>query len=183
MPSIRPEPEPVTEPVPAVAPVQLRLMRAEDFDRVVEILAHWGMAPVAPTAACPDPEDSGLAIGRTLVAVAGQCVVGVASYLVIDRYQASTESLAVDPAWVGKGVGEQLHSARLQALRELGIQRVRTTADRPSTIAWYIRRFGCRVIGTQAKRHPISLPDVADWTVLELDLDAGPTPVNHGGRA
>ena len=181
MPSIRPGPEPL--PAPTSAPVDLRLMQADDVDRVLEILAHWGMAPVAPTAACPDPEDSGLAMGRTLVAVVGQRVIGVASYLLIDAQRASTESLAVDPIWLGKGVGELLHRARLQALREHGIRRVRTTADRPSTIAWYIRRFGCRVIGTQAKRHPISLPDVADWTVLELDLDAGPTPVNHGGRA
>ena len=158
----------------ALPDIALRPMRAQDLGRVVEILGHWGMAPVAPSAACPDPEDSGLAIGRTLVAEVQGRIVGVASYLLIDAHLASTESLAVDPAWIGRGVGERLQLARLEALRALGIEQVRTTADRPQTIAWYVQRFGCRVVGTQPKKHVFGLPDVADWTVLELDLESGP---------
>lgn len=148
-------------------------MRAEDLDRVVEILGHWGMAPVEPSAGCPDPEQSGLEVGTTLVAVARDRVVGVASYRLVDRRLATTESLGVDPAWLGRGVAEKLQAARLSALRALGIERVRTTADRPRTIAWYVKRYGCRVVGTMPKKHAFSLPDVPDWTVLELDLASG----------
>ena len=151
--------------------LEIRLMLEDDLARVAEILGHWGMAPVQPGSEFPELEDSGLAVGRTLVAVAQGRLVGCASYVVTGPHEASTESLAVDPAWVGKGVGEQLQRARLQALRALGVRHVSTTADRPSTIAWYVSRFGYRVTGTLPKRHAFGLSQVPDWTVLELDLD------------
>jgi hypothetical protein len=51
---------------------------------------------------------------------------------------------------------------------------VRTETDRPATVRWYVRRFGYRVVGTNPKKHAFSLPDVAVWTVLELDLAPDP---------
>jgi GNAT superfamily N-acetyltransferase len=154
-----------------VPAIEIRLMRADDWDRVVEILGHWGMAPVAPSERCPDPEPSGLEAGRTLVACDAGRIVGVASYRLTEPGSAFTESLAVDPLYVGRGVAERLQRARLDALHAQGVRRVRTTADRPRTIAWYLKRYGCRVVGTVPKRHPISLPDVPEWTLLELDLE------------
>jgi hypothetical protein len=56
-------------------------------------------------------------------------------------------------------------------MKALGIRHVRTEADRPETIAWYVRKFGYRVAGTVPKKHAFSLPDVGYWTVLTLDLD------------
>jgi len=153
--------------------IEIRPMHADDRDRVVEVLACWGMAPVAASAACPDPERSGLEIGRTFVAVAQGRIVGVASFVLLSDRLAVTESLAVDPDWIGMGVGEKLHLTRLAALRALSIEKVRTEADRPETIAWYVKHFGCRVTGTVPKKHAFGLPDVPDWTVLELDLMPG----------
>jgi len=148
-------------------------MRSDDVQRVVEILDCWGMAPVAASPERPDPERSGLEAGRTLVASVHGRVVGVASYVIEAPRFAVTESLAVDPAWVGRGIGERLHRARLDILRAQGIEKVRTEADRPQTIAWYVKHFGCRVTGTIPKKHAFGLAGVAVWTVLELDLRPG----------
>jgi N-acetylglutamate synthase-like GNAT family acetyltransferase len=152
----------------------IRTMRDEDLTRVIEILGAWGMAPVAPSVEHPRPERSGLAVGRTLVAESDGHIVGVASYVVESPRLAVTESLAVDPAWVGSGVAEALHCERLAILRALDIATVHTEADRPRTIAWYVKRFGYRVVGSVPKRHVFSLPDVAHWTLLELDLTREP---------
>ncbi len=84
--------------------------------------------------------------------------------------RAETASLAVDPAFRGQGVGARLQIARLRELKQSGVRWVRTESDRPETLAWYIRKFGYVEVGKNPKKHEFSLPDVADWTVLELDL-------------
>ena len=150
--------------------IEIRKMRPEEIDAAIGILALWNMAPVAPSAEYPDPERSGLSPDSTFVALAAGTVVGEASYILLSDGWAETASLAVEPAWRGKGVGEDLQRARLAELRALGIRHVRTEADRPETIAWYVRKFGYRVTGTAPKKHPFSLPDVARWTILTLDL-------------
>jgi ribosomal-protein-alanine N-acetyltransferase len=154
---------------PAI-PVEIRTMRSDDMERVVEILGCWGMAPVEASPARPNPERSGLEVGRTLVATVHGRVVGTASYVIESPRLAVTESLAVDPAWADKGIGEQLHRARLDILRAQGIEKVRTEADRPQTIEWYVKHFGCRITGTIPKKHAFGLEGVKEWTVLELDL-------------
>ena len=159
--------------MPADAPVEIRTMRAEDLGRVVEILGCWGMAPVEASPERPDPERSGLAVGRTLVASVRGRIIGVASYVIESPRFAVTESLAVDPAWLGRGIGERLHRARLDILLAQGIEKVRSEADRPQTIAWYVKHFGCRVVGTIPKKHAFGLEGVKEWTLLELDLDPG----------
>jgi len=151
-------------------PVEIRQMRTVEIGRVVEILAHWNMAPVAPGPGCPDPETSGLEEGRTFVAVSGGTVIGVASYVLRGDGWAETASLAVDPAWRGKGVGERLQRSRLAAMKALGVRHVRTETDRPETIEWYQRKFGYRIVGTVPKKHAFSLAGVPDWTVLVLDI-------------
>jgi predicted N-acetyltransferase YhbS len=162
--------------------IEIRLMRDQDWERVLAILGHWGMAPVEPSVDCPEPEHSGLEVGKTLVATAGGRVVGVASYRLLGKRLASTESLAVDPDWIGCGAAEKLQLARLATMRLLGIERVRTTADRPRTITWYVKRFGYRITGVEPKRHPFGVSGVPDWTVLELDLVDG-APAGRSARA
>jgi N-acetylglutamate synthase-like GNAT family acetyltransferase len=151
-------------------PVEIRRMRTPDLDAVTAILALYHMAPVAPGPQVPDPERTGLDLDRTFVAVAGGGIVGVASFIVLGEGWAETASLAVHPDWRGKGVGERLQRARLAEMKALGIRHVRTEADRPETIAWYVRKFGYRIVGTAPKKHAFSLPDVASWTLLTLDL-------------
>jgi len=150
--------------------LQIRKIRAEDVDAALGILAQWNMAPIAPSSSCPDPERSELSAENTFVALAGNRVVGVASYILLGPKQAETASLAVAPDWRGKGVGECLQRARLAELKKRGIRYVRTETDRPETVEWYVKKFGYRLAGTSPKKHPFSLENVQWWTVLELDL-------------
>jgi predicted N-acetyltransferase YhbS len=98
--------------------------------------------------------------------------VGVGSYLLHSDALAETASLAVSPEVKGSGIGARLQVARLEEMLARGIRRVRTETDRPETIAWYQRKFGYRIVGSNPKKHAFSLPDVDVWTVLELDLVA-----------
>ena len=148
-------------------------MRAEDLPRVIDILAHWNMAPRLPTSTLPDVESTGLeSLGAAMVAVAGDRVVGSASYILHGDRRAETGSLAVDPGWRGSGVGARLQQARLAHLKSLGVEQILTETDRPEVIDWYVRKFGYRIVGKRRKKHAFSLPDVDHWTVLTLDLRA-----------
>jgi predicted N-acetyltransferase YhbS len=153
-----------------MAQIEIRPMRPHELGRVIEILACWNMAPVAPSADIPEPEATGLEVGSTFVALDGGRVVGVSSYVLRGADRAETASLAVDPGWRGRGIGERLQRARLAAMKARGVRHVRTETDRPETIAWYLRKFGYRVAGTAPKKHAFSLEDVPHWTVLELNL-------------
>ena len=150
--------------------IEIRKMRPDEAGRTIEILAQWNMAPVAPSAAVPEPERTGLDPDCTFVAVAEDTIVGVGSYILLGDGWAETASLAVEPGWRGKGVGEALQRARINELKTRGIRHVRTETDRPETIAWYVRKFGYHITGTAPKKHAFSLTGVAHWTVLTLDL-------------
>jgi N-acetylglutamate synthase-like GNAT family acetyltransferase len=141
-----------------------------DLDRAIEILGCWGMAPRPASAETPNPERDRIEIANGFVAVVDGRVVGVCSYFVLDQEWVETASLAVDPSCPIKTLGEALHTARLNEIRQRGFKKVRTETDRPYVIAWYKRKFGYREVGTNPKKHPFSLPDVDVWTVLELDL-------------
>jgi predicted N-acetyltransferase YhbS len=151
--------------------IVIRKMREEDRPRVMEILARWNMTPISPSAERPDPERTTVAAdGTAFVAVMGEQVVGVASYILHGHRSAETASLAVDPSCRGTGIGEMLQQARLTELKLRGIERLRTECDRPEVVDWYVRKFGYRVVGKNPKKHQFSLADVDHWTVLELDL-------------
>ena len=159
--------------MPDAVEVTIRKMRAEDVPRVTEILARWNMAPRLPTSELPDVESTGLEkLGAAMVAVAGERIVGSASYILHGHRRAETGSLAVDPEWRGSGVGAQLQRARLAELKSLGVEEIFTETDRPEVVEWYVRKFGYRIAGTRPKKHAFSRPDIDRWTVLELDLRA-----------
>jgi len=151
-------------------PVTLRKMLPADLAEVLSVLARWNMAPVEATADVPDPERSRVEVANTFVAVDGPRIVGVGSYLMLSEGEAETASLAVHPDYLGAGVGYRLQKARLLEMRQRGVRRVRTEADRPQTIKWYINKFCYRVVGRNRKKHAFSLGGVDYWTVLELDL-------------
>ena len=153
-----------------MASAEIRKMRHADRPAVLALLARWNMAPI-PARPGEEAEATGLETGRTFVAVHDGRIVGVSSYVMTGADRAQTQSLAVDPAWLGRGLGERLQQARLDALRAQGVRQVRTEADRPETIAWYVRKFGYRIEGTAPKKQQrFSLPEVPVWTVLTLDL-------------
>lgn len=149
--------------------IRIREMRPGDVDDAMAILEHWNMAPRTDD---PDAERSAIRVENSFVAEDDGRIVGTASFIVHDDELAETASLAVDPEYRGRGVGYRLQVARLAEMRERGFRRVRTETDRPETIEWYVDRFGYERVGTNPKKHEFSLPDVDEWTVLELDLDA-----------
>jgi 3-keto-5-aminohexanoate cleavage enzyme len=152
--------------------VFLRKMREEDGPAVLALLGQYNMAPLKPSADVPDPERSGIAVENTFVAEKGGFLVGVSSYFLHSEELAETASLAVDASCRGMNVGYLLQKARLEEMRARGVKRVRTETDRPETVAWYVRKFGYTVVGTNPKKHEFSLRDVDHWTVLDLDLES-----------
>lgn len=150
--------------------IEIRRMKEEDRADAMAVLEHWGMAPVGPSAENPDPERSDLSLENTLVAVRTGRIVGVASYIVHSDTLAETASLAVLPGCKGHGIGRLLQQARMAEMKAMGILKIRTETDRPETIAWYVKNFGYRIVGKNRKKHEFSLPNVDEWTVLELDI-------------
>jgi 2-dehydropantoate 2-reductase len=149
--------------------VMIRPMRPEDVPAATALLAKWNMAPMPDR---PDAERSGIVVEHSFVAERDGRILGMASYLMLSADEAETASLAVDPDSRGLGLGYRLQVARLEAMRRRGVRRVRTETDRPATVDWYIRKFGYVRKGTNPKKHAFSLPDVDEWVVLELDLNA-----------
>lgn len=147
--------------------VVIRPMEPADVDAAMGILDRWNMAP---TPERDDAERSGIIVENAFVAELDGRIVGTAGWFALDAETAETASLAVDPACRGLGIGARLQEERLASMRRRGFRKVRTETDRPATIRWYIEKFGYRRVGTNPKKHDFSLPDVDEWTVLELEL-------------
>lgn len=148
----------------------IRKMRPEDTMAVMDLLGQWNMAPLQASAMVPTPERDHLELGNSFVALLRGRVVGVASYLHQGGMKAETASLAVDPEYLGCGIGYQLQLARLEEMRAKGIVHVRSESDRPEVIRWYVDKFGYRITGQHPKKHAFGRMDCDHWTVLELDL-------------
>lgn len=148
----------------------IRKMEMADMDAAIRVLEEWNLALLSPVPADPETGSDSIDIENSFVALDGETVVGVASYIVWPKGLAETVSLGVDSRFRGTGIGYRLQMARLEEMRERGITTVLTETDRPETVNWYIRKFGYRITGKRRKKHSYSLPDVDHWTVLELDL-------------
>lgn len=153
--------------------VTFRDMQPADLDEVLALLAHWNLAPVAPSADNPHPERTEFAVENATVAVDGGRIVGVNSFFVLSPTVAEGASFAVAPAYRGQGIGKQLIDASRRKMYRLGIRTLRSEADRPEVIRMFVAR-GSRVVGTTPKRHAFGSADADHWTVLELDLDTLP---------
>lgn len=157
--------------------VLIRKMKLEDTAPAMALLAQWNMAPVSASPSIPNPERDHLELDNTFVAILRGKLVGVASWLRIDATRAETASLAVNREFIGCGVGQKLQEARIAEMRSKGIVQVRTEADRPDVIRWYIDKFGYRIVGSNQKKHAFGLAEQACWTVLELQINMnGATP-------
>jgi N-acetylglutamate synthase-like GNAT family acetyltransferase len=151
---------------PAHPQVQIEYRRATEPDRggILRVLECANFHNV------PSPEMPELDIELFFVAEVAGTIVGVAGYKVTADGEGKTTLMAVEPAYRGEGVGEQLQRLRMDAMRGLGCTYVITNADRPPTIAWYKRKFGYREIGTLAKLHEFGDPGVDRWTTMQADL-------------
>lgn len=149
---------------------EIRRMEEKDLPEVMALLAKWNMAPLSRTETGVTPERDHIEVANTFVAILQNKLVGVASFLLIDDQHAETASLAVDPDYLGCGIGYELQQKRLDEMRAMGIRHVRTEADRPQVIRWYIDKFGYRVGGQIAKRHDFGDSGRGQWTLLELKL-------------
>lgn len=154
----------------AATQVLIRKIRVDDLGPAMALLSKWNMAPVQASAEVIQPERDHLEMDNTFVACLGDKVVGVASWLRIDNLRAETASLAVAPEVIGCGIGYKLQEARLAEMRSKGIRHLRTEADRPEVIRWYVSKFGYRITGINPKKHVFSLAERDHWTVLELEL-------------
>ena len=150
--------------------VLIRKMQAEDTAPAMTLLAQWNMAPVPASSSIPQPERDHLELDNTFVAMMQGRLVGVASWLRIEATRAETASLAVDREFIGCGIGQKLQEARIAEMRSRGIVHVRTEADRPDVIRWYIDKFNYRIAGTVQKKHAFGMAEQDRWTVLELQI-------------
>jgi GNAT superfamily N-acetyltransferase len=162
----------------------IRDMQPADLDQVMALLKHWNLAPIVPTAEIPQPERTEFFIENALVAMDGDRVVGVISYIRLSDTLAEGASFAVAPEFRSLGIGKRLIDEGRRKMYRLGTRRVRSEADRPEVIRLLIAR-GHRIVGTTPKRHAFGSPDADHWTVLELDLDTLPELADlrskHGG--
>lgn len=150
--------------------IEIRGMRPSDLSQVMRLLAHWNIAPMEPSAAVPVPERTELVIDHAYVALDGERIVGVCSYILRSPTLAEGASFGVDPTYHCRGIGEKLLMSMRRGMVSRGIRVVRSEADRPETIRWLVERMGCRIVGTTPKRHAFGSPGVGEWTVLEFDL-------------
>jgi N-acetylglutamate synthase-like GNAT family acetyltransferase len=160
--------------------IEIRKMQASDTEQVLKLLRHWNIAPVTPSAEVPFPERTEIVIDNTYVATDGHRIIGVCSFYRHSPVLGEAGSLAVDPAYHRRGVGDQLGLAIRRAMYARGIRTMRSESDRPETIKWLVGR-GHRIVGTVPKRHAFGLPEVCDWTVLELDLGSLPELCSESG--
>jgi N-acetylglutamate synthase-like GNAT family acetyltransferase len=156
--------------------IKIRRMKPGDRAAAMSILEKWNMAPTPPSDELEDPERSDLDIDNSFVALLGDEVVGVCSFIIHSPELVETASLAVDPEVRGSGAGYLLQLTRLREMKRLGFKRVHTETDRAETVDWYSRKFGYQVVGSNPKKHAFSLDSVDEWTVLSLDLDTWVDP-------
>lgn len=149
----------------------IRKMQPQDMAAALALLDKWNMAPIQASQAVPHPERSQLHIDHTFVALRQGELVGVASYILLGGGRAETASLAVDPQYLGCGIGYELQRARMDEMRRKGVTQLQTESDRPEVIHWYISKFGYRITGSNPKRHRFGQAECDHWTVLQLELN------------
>ncbi|NND71101.1 MAG: GNAT family N-acetyltransferase [Rhodothermales bacterium] len=140
--------------------------RKYDESSILDVMRPWNMHHV------PSPEMEELDLSRFFVALSDGKVIGAAGYKILTPTTGKTTLLGVLPGYGKQGVGKRLHHARCQAMYKLGIRKVTTNSDLPSTIRWYQQHFGYKTVGTLKKVSSFGSPDIDHWTTMEMDLEA-----------
>lgn len=154
--------------------IEIRKMQSSDLTHVIGLLSYWNIAPLAPSREIPDPERTELIVENTHVALDGDRIVGVCSFIQHSPIVAEGASLAVDPDYHRLGIAESLAVAIRREMYSRGVRTVRLESDRPESISWLVRHRGYKIVGTTPKRHAFGATDIDHWTVLHLDLDSLP---------
>ena len=120
--------------------IKIRLMKADDFDAVVELDEKvlkasrpeyyelkfeklFKSKEYLPTSLVAEEED-----GTVVGFVMGELYMG--EYGISQQEGASLDSIGVDPNYQHKGIGKQLIDEFMDHLGELGVERVNTLVDR-----------------------------------------------------
>ena len=118
--------------------IKIRLMKAEDFDAVVEIDEKvlkaarpeyyelkfeklFESKDFLPTSLVAEAED-----GKVVGFVMGELFMG--EYGIFEK-KASLDTIGVDPGYQHKGIGKQLINEFLNHLGEIGVKKVNTLVD------------------------------------------------------
>ncbi|ACZ29715.1 ribosomal-protein-alanine acetyltransferase [Xylanimonas cellulosilytica DSM 15894] len=177
-------------PATSGAPVRLRALRRDDFDRILELerelfglgawtygmlaeeLAGWGRWYIVAEEVVPDVlgrAGAGRARGTTVGQVAAARVVGYAG-LWFDGDVTQVMTLGVDPDWQRRGVGRTLMDALIARSRELRASAVllEVRVDNEPALDLYAD-LGFERIGLRKRYYQ---PENMDAYTMRLDLAA-----------
>lgn len=146
--------------------ITIERARPDDREAMAAVLAHRNMLTTFERVAARE------GVENYFVAKINGEVIGTAGFEVLSEGEGMTRSLAVLPEFEGTGVGKALQDARLEAMHALGVKTVTTYADRPGTIVWYKKHYGCVETGKMKKPYEQGLKDEAFITVLSMDVRA-----------
>lgn len=144
----------------------IRPARPGDRAAILGCMRPWNMHHV------PSPEMERIELERFFVAEVDGRIVGAGGYTFVAPGHGKTTLLGVLPEFGALGIGRALQDARVEAMAAQGATKITTNADRPATIAWYRRHWGYREVGRLPKLHSFGDDAVAEWTTLEMDVDA-----------
>jgi len=138
----------------------------DDLPAILAVMRPWNMHHY------PSPEMEELDVDSFFVARVGGEIVGAAGYKLLSQRLGKTTLMAVLPQYAGTGMGRDLQDARLRAMHRVGVKRVITNSDRPKVIAWYMKHYRYKKVGTLKKLCDYGDSAVDHWTTLEMDLEA-----------
>lgn len=143
----------------------IRKARKEDRAAILEVMKPWNMHHV------PSAEMEELDMDCFFIAEDKSKVIGASGFKMISPDTGKTTLLGVVPSYNGKGIGKILQEKRLEAMFDLGAEKVITNADRPATIRWYKKYYGYYKIGNIKKVASFGDDSIPEWTTLEMDLN------------
>lgn len=144
--------------------MKIRKAIDQDKDEILKVMEHWNMHHV------PSLEMENIDISCFFVAIIDNKIVGASGYKILSDQVGKTTLLGVLPEFNGKGIGRVLQDRRLKAMHKLGVTKVITNADRPSTIKWYKKNYDYYEIGKLKKIVSFGDESIDSWTTLEMNL-------------
>jgi len=144
--------------------VAVRKTRTSDLQSVLDVLRSYHFKLLDPVNGGVVDENFGdiislrnhaceLDLGNAFVAVHGDQVVGFAHYERQGETTVKQTLMSVLPEHHGRGYGVKLQKALMDEAYARGAKKLITATDNPKAKAWYQKKFGFIVIGTEPVRH------------------------------